>query len=222
MRVEELPKATTLPAADVATAGDSEYLPLQEVLKVSPGKKAACAGTPSGSRAASADGPRPKKSRAEKEKEKEKEATDVIKRSALRLQAGEGYTPDNLQALAEHEAYIDCHIATGTVRETDKADFMPGLKATIEADEGEDARQQRLTTEHTSLVAAAAAKKTAIEQHAMAEAIGKGDGKGMGSKGFPTRISPIKYAPCRKSEREGASIANIVAAGISAAKAQES
>ena len=56
----------------------------------------------------------------------------------------------------------------------------------------------------------------------MAEAVGKGDGKGMGGKGFSARMSPIKYAPYGKSEREGASMANIVAAGISTATAQES
>ena len=147
---------------------------------------------------------------------------DVVKRPALRLQVGEGYTPHNLQALVEHEAYIDCHISTGTVRAIDKTDFMATLKATIEANGSEDARMLRIAAEHTAYQEAEAAKKTAIEQHAMAEAVGKGDGKGMGGEAFSARTSPIKYAPYGKSEREGASVANIFAAGISAAKAQES
>ena len=157
-----------------------------------------------------------------KEKEREEEAADFVRRPTLIPRHREGYTLHNQQALAEHEAYIDCHVAAGTVSAAARASFVAGLTATIEANGGEDIRQQRLAEEHTSCVAAAAAKKTAIEQQAMVEAMGKGDGKGSAGKSFSARVSSIKYAPYKKSINEKACVASIVKVGINAAKAQES
>ena len=72
---------------------------------------------------------------------------------------------------------------------------MAGLTATIEANGGEDIRLQRIAEEHTACVAAAAAKKTAIEQQAMVETIGKGDGKGAAGRSYSARTSSIRQAP---------------------------
>ena len=86
----------------------------------------------------------------------------------------------------------------------------------------EDIRRQRLAEEHTSCVAAAAAKKTAIEQQAMVEAMGKGDGQGSAGKSYPARASSIKYAPYENSANEKDCVASVVKVGSEAARAQES
>ena len=99
---------------------------------------------------------------------------------------------------------------------------MAALTATIEANGGEDLRLQRIAECEQACVAAAAAKKTAIEQQAMVETIGKGDGKGAAGRSYSARTSSIKFTPCEKSPKEKESVANIVKAGIEAAKAQES
>ena len=95
---------------------------------------------------------------------------------------------------------------------------MEKIRANIEADGGEAARQQRLETERLLLREAAAAKAMAIDQHAMEAAVGKGDGKGDGGKMFSTRVSPATYSPyAGKSDMERVALSNILSASISLA-----
>ena len=202
-----------------------EFPLLQEGLKVSPGKKAAGEGAPSGARAASVDGPKHKKLKGGKEKEKEVEAADITKRPNLIPREGEGYTLHDKQPLAEHADYIECHVAAGTVSADARDSFLEGIVAAIEAGGGETIRLQRIADEHASNVAAAAVKRTAIEQQALVETLGLGKGEGKGSVGkYILRNPTPRFEAYTKSPNENARVANIVAlsAKVNTAKDQES
>ena len=80
----------------------------------------------------------------------------------------------------EHTAYIECHLAAGNVSSSARGRFLEGIRADIEADGGETTRQQQVAERHAANLAAAAAKRVAIERQALVETLhpGKGDGKG--------------------------------------------
>ena len=124
---------------------------------MAPGKKPAEKGTPSNTRSASADGPLHKKLKGAKESEKANEAADITKQPELVPRKGEGYTPHNLQAWEQHTAYTECHLAAGNVNPDARDSFLEGLRADIEADGGETARQQQATERHAANLATATA-----------------------------------------------------------------
>ena len=99
---------------------------------------------------------------------------------------------------------------------------MAALIATIEANGGEYLRLQRIAEYEQACVTAAAAKKTAIEQQAMVETIGNGDGEGAAGRSYSARTSSIRQAPYEKSPKENESVGRICQAGIEVATTQES
>ena len=110
----------------------------------------------------------------------------------------------------------------GTVSEAARTSFVAALAATIEANGREDLRLQRMAEYEQKCFAAAAAKKTVIEQQAMVETLaGKGDGKGAAGRSYSARTTSIRQAPYEESPKENDSVRRICQAGIEAAKTQE-